>query len=284
LAKKTSFFSADEECPIFIAIQQKTDLRIKWMNKLAPGICKFIKEWISQGGKTDKILRSDFPSMVMKEWYGQNLKQINELTTPVMGTNKYHFRTAPSTSASTVVADDAADQEPAATNTTLSVIDHIRVQMLTNDGSEVEKKKLQRNFEVLYPFSIFFMPLLFLMMVAQVLAQNIVSHKRNFKSLVDTFEKVGAILTRMQTLETNIRKNLQDLANDAPADEEGSIGKMSQIIQTSLAAVEQDAKNEIRESMEPATPFLLRMKREGELDDFIAHMITYLEGDQEAQQ
>lgn len=148
LAKKTSFFSVDEEGPIFIANPQKTDVRIKWMNKLTPGICKFIKEWISQGEKTDKILRSEFPSMMMKQWFGQNLKQINELTTPVMGTNKYHFRTAPSTSTSSMVVYDVVDRAPMPINTTLSVIDHIRVQMLTNDGSEAEKKKLQRNFEV----------------------------------------------------------------------------------------------------------------------------------------
>jgi hypothetical protein len=121
-------------------------------------------------------------------------------------------------------------------------------------------------------------------MMTQVLAQNIVSHKRNFKSLVDTFDRVGSILTRMQILEKNINKNLQDLVNDAPEDEEGSIVKMSQIIQTSLATIEEDAKNEIRESMESATPFLLRMKREGELDDFITHMMTYFGDNHEAQQ
>jgi hypothetical protein len=101
---------------------------------------------------------------------------------------------------------------------------------------------------------------------------------------VDTFDRVGAILTRMQILETNINKNLQELAKDAPEDEEDTIGKMCQIIQTSLASIEDDAKNDIRESMETATPFLLRMKREGDLDEFITHMMTYFGGDQEAQQ
>lgn len=111
----------------------------------------------------------------------------------------------------------------------------------------------------------------------QTLAQNIVSHKRNFKSLVDTFEKVGAILTRMQTLEKNIHKNLQDLGNDIPADEEGTMDKMKQIVHASLASVEREAKSDMRESLEAGAPFLLRMKREEELDDFIGHVLTYFE-------
>jgi hypothetical protein len=110
----------------------------------------------------------------------------------------------------------------------------------------------------------------------QTLAQNIVAHKRNFKGLVDLFEKVGAVFQRMQSLDKNIHKNLQDM-DALMGDDNQNMRKMKEMVFETLGEVEKGAKSDIKESLEPVTPFLLRKKMEGELDDFIQHALTYME-------
>ncbi len=112
------------------------------------------------------------------------------------------------------------------------------------------------------------------------MAQNIVSHRRNYKSLVDTFEKVGAILLRMETLERSIHANMRDLeAHAVEDDNQSNLAELKEMVYTHLADVEHDAKNDMKESLEPVAPYLLRRKREGELDDFIGHVLNYVEVD-----
>ena len=66
LAKKSRFFST-EQCPIFISTPQNTDLRIKWMNKRAPAVFEFVKQWITGGEKTGEIIEEDV-SIPIKDW------------------------------------------------------------------------------------------------------------------------------------------------------------------------------------------------------------------------
>ena len=107
----------------------------------------------------------------------------------------------------------------------------------------------------------------------QTLAQNIVSHKRNFKGLVETMERVGSILMRMQTLEKNIHKNMSDIGGD----DVPNISDMKRLVYENIQDVEDGAKNDIRDSLEPLIPFMLRKKRDAEIDDFIGHILTYSE-------
>jgi hypothetical protein len=155
-----------------------------------------------------------------------------------------------------------AEEEQQDTNmdTSVNIIDLIRVQTLTTmtekGSDESQKKKIQRLF--------------------QSLAQNVVSHKRNFKGLVEAIEKASSILTRMQTLEKNIHKNMADIGGD----DVPNIADMKRMVYENIEIVEEDAKTEIRESLEPLVPFLLRKKLDGELDDFISHILSYAEPSQ----
>ncbi len=111
----------------------------------------------------------------------------------------------------------------------------------------------------------------------QTLAQNIVSHKRNFKGLVEIFEKAGAVFQRMQCLEKNIQKNMQDLDAMMTLEDNSNMEKMKEMVYETMNEVEKSAKEEMRDSIEPVATYLLRKKMDGELDDFISHILTYVE-------
>jgi ABC-type phosphate transport system ATPase subunit len=70
----------------------------------------------------------------------------------------------------------------------------------------------------------------------QTLAQNIIAHKRNFKGLVDLFEKVGAVFQRMQCLDKNIHKNLYDMMASDDVDHQ-NMGKMKEMVLETLSEV-----------------------------------------------
>ena len=250
LAKRSRFFST-EQCPFFSPTPQNTDMRIKWMNKRGPAVFEFIKEWIEGGEKSSAIISGGEASMPIKEWYVQRLKYINEVSSPSFcNSTMSHFQSAP-------VMMQGSLHEDSEMDTSINVIDLIRVQTLTTMAEkgkdEAQKKKTQRLF--------------------QSLAQNIVSHKRNFKGLVESIEKASSILMRMQTLEQSINKNMSEIGGD----DIPNIAEMKRMVYENIQSVETDAKSDIRESLEPLVPFLTRKKLEGELDDFISYIITYSE-------
>ncbi len=112
------------------------------------------------------------------------------------------------------------------------------------------------------------------------MGQSVVSHRRNYKTLVDQMEKVANIFARMQGLEKNMQQNLKDLnrmLGNGGVDQDGNIQEMNKILSQSLLSVERSAKNDIRESLEPVGPFLLRKKLEGEVDTFLGDILTFLD-------
>ncbi len=142
LAKKSRFFST-EQCPIFESTPKNTDLRIKWMNKRAPAVFEFVKQWITGGEKTDEII-DDVESVPIKEWYVQRLKTINDMESPMTMSS---FGTVQDMTISPT--DDEAE---VTMNASINVIDLVRVQNLTvmseNGMDEAQKKKTQRLFQV----------------------------------------------------------------------------------------------------------------------------------------
>ncbi len=147
IARKTNFFN-DDECPVFTADPQNTDLRIKWMNKHAPKIFDFVKEWLKSGEKNSEILEPEVSGhtqiTTMKEWYEQRLKDIIiETSSPVVQTQT-----------SSIVAGSFAEDDKLQNNlnATLQVVDEVRIQMLTNmfekGKDDKHKKKMQNHFQV----------------------------------------------------------------------------------------------------------------------------------------
>jgi hypothetical protein len=86
-------------------------------------------------------------------------------------------------------------------------------------------------------------------------------------------ERVSSIFMRMQTLEKNIHKNMSDIGGD----DIPNIVDMKHLVYENMQEVEEGAKNDIRDSLEPLVPFLMRRKTDAEIDDFISHILAYSE-------
>lgn len=85
---------------------------------------------------------------------------------------------------------------------------------------------------------------------------------------------------RMQCLEKNIQKNMQDLDAMMTLEDNPNMEKMKEMVFETMTEVEKSAKEEMRDSIEPVANYLLRKKMDGELDDFIGHILTYVEAPQ----
>ena len=85
---------------------------------------------------------------------------------------------------------------------------------------------------------------------------------------------------RMQCLEKNIQKNMQDLDSMMTLEDNPNMEKMKEMVFETMTEVEKSAKEEMRDSIEPVANYLLRKKMDGELDDFIGHILTYVEAPQ----
>ena len=85
---------------------------------------------------------------------------------------------------------------------------------------------------------------------------------------------------RMQCLEKNIQKNMQDLDAMITLEDNPNMEKMKEMVFETMTEVEKSAKEEMRDSIEPVANYLLRKKMDGELDDFIGHILTYVEAPQ----
>lgn len=113
------------------------------------------------------------------------------------------------------------------------------------------------------------------------MGQNMVSHKRNFKVLVEMMDKVANIFGRMQGLDKNIRLNMQtlhDIMIAANKTNQGNFEEMSKMVVENLTEVEETAKDDIRECLEPVGPFLCRKKMNAECESMLGDMLnSYLE-------
>ncbi len=91
-------------------------------------------------------------------------------------------------------------------------------------------------------------------------------------------DKVANIFGRMQGLDKNIRQNLQAL-HDTIANKSnlGNFEEMSKMVADNMMEVEETAKGDIRECLEPVAPFLFRKKLNRECESMLTDMVTYLE-------
>lgn len=103
---------------------------------------------------------------------------------------------------------------------------------------------------------------------------EIKEHRRNYKALVDCFEKTAIVLDRMRKLDASIHKNIGELQQSFVGGEE-----MKTLVFNTLAEVEKQGKAEIKEYMEP---FYNQNRMDRELEDFISHVLTYDGGDSTA--
>lgn len=270
LAKESDFFST-AECPVFVAEAQNTHMRIKWMNKIARPIFEGMKEWIKEGERSQMIIQDDEGGdSTVKEWYNVRRKEFDDLTSPSTGKTSYHFQTV------SCKEDEMEEEEPEEdadsstpnpllddckqTTEVMKAIELVRTQTLTRllgqSNDKVQQKRVQQQF--------------------QALAQNVCSHKRNFKSLVETVEKMASIFLRMQSMEKNIQQNMRVLTN-MTGEDDGSMEEMKRLVTANFKAVEKAAKSEMREALQPNSAFLLRKKLQNECDDYLGDMMTYLD-------
>jgi hypothetical protein len=263
LAARSNFFSCDE-CPDFGEEHDISHLRPKWMRKLGPLIFDFMKEWIRNGEKAkDFITIISEEDLTLRQWYEGHKKEIDGLVTPSVRSGQLPvIMDAEGTSPPSPLDDECQMMAEA-----MKAIDMVRVQTLTKickqENGEAKTRKAQRQF--------------------QALAQNMVSHKRNFKSLIETMEKMSAILFRIQSLEKGIHQNMEALSC-LTGEDDGSMDEMQKLVAENFRAVEEAAKDDMKESLEPVAPYLMRRKRQRELDDFIGNMITYLEDGREEEE
>lgn len=266
LAKESNFFSTSE-CPVFIAEAQNTHLRIKWMNKIARPIFEGMKDWIQEGERSQTIFAQDdaHSTTTVKEWYNVRRKEFDDLTSPSTGKTSYHFQTVPVKEAEEEEEMNDSTPNPLLddckqTTEVMKAIELVRTQTLTrllsHSSDKVQQKKVQQQF--------------------QALAQNVCSHKRNFKTLVETMEKMGSIFSRMQSLEKNIQHNMR-LLTELTGEDDGSMEEMQRLVTANFKAVEKAAKSEMREALQPNAAFLLRKKLQGECDDYLGDMMAFLD-------
>ena len=82
----------------------------------------------------------------------------------------------------------------------------------------------------------------------------------------------------------NMRDLQTTLVNAVETQQDNNnLAEMKEMVLSHLAEVERDAKNDMKDSLRPVASFLLRKKTESELDDFIDHILHYVEVKSEAQ-
>ena len=83
LSEKSKFFTLDT-CPVFEPTDHHGTMRGLWMNKMAPHIFHFVKDWIKEGERVCNIIEDKevlVPNQSMKEWFEMRRKEFDALLT-----------------------------------------------------------------------------------------------------------------------------------------------------------------------------------------------------------
>lgn len=90
-------------------------------------------------------------------------------------------------------------------------------------------------------------------------------------------DKLVSVLLRIQGVEGDTKRLLNDLATLLEADNAGNLVEyLKASVLSSMDKVEQDARDEIQEVMEPSSQFLSKKRKTRELDDFLDAFGSFL--------
>ena len=173
----------------------------------------------------------------------------------------------------------SSHQDELSIGTELRIMDETRIRILTAltpRTAEVKVKKMQKCFQV-PPFNLCAeAPADSL---RQQLAQNLVAHERNYKTLVVISDRLDAIMTRIQCVETDVSSTLERMEVLLLEEDQNKdiLVHVRQAMLCRMEAIESTLRAEIQETIEPSAPFIQRKRKLREVDDFLDAFLGYLD-------
>ena len=111
----------------------------------------------------------------------------------------------------------------------------------------------------------------------QHLAQNLISHERNYKALVAISDKVDSIMTRIESVETDVQKTLKDMEALLWDGEDNPIlSQVKTLMLTRLEHIERQHCKTMHENMEPSAQFMRNKRKQRDTDDFLKAYTDFL--------
>ena len=337
LAKKSNLFTLPPEDRPFVADHQLSENRLKCMNRKGAILWAKMSEWLQNGERAPshyplapQSSAAPTPAAPAKDWIDAVLlkhtssHQQEELLVSSDGST--------STSPSTLMSPPLLPSDITTTSrlfrwgnnaneelqgiireskNDLQFIDEMRVRVLTaltaNEAAVPRIKKAQKCFEVLaiaFPRHCFFCAILTICAsLRQQLAQNIVTQRRNFKTLENIAERLDAIMTRIQGVETGTEKVFDTILEQVAAEPQSSkkenageeappttnadenpnkkkeveeILKFKNLILARMERIERDARPIIQDIIQPSAEFIRKKRKLMEVDDFLDAFLHFL--------
>ena len=112
----------------------------------------------------------------------------------------------------------------------------------------------------------------------QQMGQNMVAHRRNYKTVQMIAEILDAIMVRIQGVESDTDKifaQLESISEAHPA-LQPQMAQLKVYINWQMQNIELETRKEIQETMEPSLPFEHKKRKLMEVDNFLDAFVTFL--------
>jgi hypothetical protein len=114
----------------------------------------------------------------------------------------------------------------------------------------------------------------------QKLAQDVVDHLRNYHSLLKVSRQFDTVMARIRGVEADVERNLSEL-EALCSSEDPELASFRPLLLARMQRIEDEARNQIHETVQPSAEFISKKRRLRSVDDFLDAFLEFLEAQPE---
>jgi hypothetical protein len=114
----------------------------------------------------------------------------------------------------------------------------------------------------------------------QKLAQDVVDHLRNYHSLLKVSRQFDTVMARIRGVEADVERILSEL-EALCGSEDPEISSFRPLLLARMQRIEDEARNQIHEAVQPSAHFIARKRKLRSVDDFLDAFLEFLEAQPE---